>query len=485
MAYVPFAYDGEDPDDLLAEALRRIASRLSGWTPNAAHPEYAILSEMTRLTAETRLLASDVADAIFRSYGESLIALPPQPGIAATATAVFTFTDNTVRTIPAGTALLWPTGGDPILFTTGVAVSNTAGSTTTPGVQIAAAEPGTFANGLPAATLELVDALAYVASVASTTGSSGGQDPESDAEYLDRLSDSLRLFRRIPVLARDFAILARDITGVHRALAIDNYVPGTNEIQTVTVSSATGGTFTLTFEGQTTAAVAWNASASDVRAALDALSNIGDGDVLVTGGPLSTAAVTVEFTRLLADSNRTQMTSTSSLTGTGAAVAVATTREGVQPITNAERTITIAPVAEDGSDVPTSVRTELQSRLDSEREANFVVHTINPTRSALTITYTGQTEPGASAVDVKAAADQAVRDYLSPAIWGGGDERPPVWRKQPTVRYLTLSGVIKATPGMREVLDLTINGGRSDVTLIGPAPLPAPNPTITSTVTTP
>jgi RHS repeat-associated protein len=43
-----------------------------------------------------------------------------------------------------------------------------------------------------------------------------------------------------------------------------------------------GGTFTLTYAGQTTAAIAWNASAATVLAALEALPNIGFGDVAVT-----------------------------------------------------------------------------------------------------------------------------------------------------------------------------------------------------------
>ena len=48
----------------------------------------------------------------------------------------------------------------------------------------------------------------------------------------------------------------------------------TDEQQTVRVTNATGGTFTLTFNGQTTAPIAYNATAAQVDAALEALSNI-------------------------------------------------------------------------------------------------------------------------------------------------------------------------------------------------------------------
>lgn len=58
---------------------------------------------------------------------------------------------------------------------------------------------------------------------------------------------------------------------------------GTNASQTVSLTKMTGGTFTLTYNNQTTAAIAYNASAAAVATALKALSNIGDTDVLVTG----------------------------------------------------------------------------------------------------------------------------------------------------------------------------------------------------------
>lgn len=55
---------------------------------------------------------------------------------------------------------------------------------------------------------------------------------------------------------------------------------GTNEVQTLTIN-ATGGTFTGTFGGQTTTALAYNATAAVVQAALEALSSIGSGNVAV------------------------------------------------------------------------------------------------------------------------------------------------------------------------------------------------------------
>ena len=64
----------------------------------------------------------------------------------------------------------------------------------------------------------------------------------------------------------------------------------TDEQQTIRVNNATGGTFTLTFSGQTTAPLAFNATAAQIEAALEALSNLGPDDIAVTAAARSTRA---------------------------------------------------------------------------------------------------------------------------------------------------------------------------------------------------
>jgi hypothetical protein len=61
---------------------------------------------------------------------------------------------------------------------------------------------------------------------------------------------------------------------------------------TVTLTNTpTGGTYTLTFGSQTTSALAHNASVSAVQTALAAMTNIGAGNVTVTGTPTSYTVV--------------------------------------------------------------------------------------------------------------------------------------------------------------------------------------------------
>jgi|GEM_PF-6679781 len=108
----------------------------------------------------------------------------------------------------------------------------------------------------------------------------------------------------------------------------------TYEVQTVTISSAsppTGGTFTLTYSGQTTGTINHNANAATIDAALEALSNIGAGDVTVfIDGTLPTGTVYVTFTNALALTDVVEMTgSAAGLTGgSGHSIVVDTYTEG-------------------------------------------------------------------------------------------------------------------------------------------------------------
>lgn len=101
---------------------------------------------------------------------------------------------------------------------------------------------------------------------------------------------------------------------------------GSGAVHTITISGTpTGGTFTITYSTQTTAAIPYNATAAQVQAALEALSNVDPGDVTVTGGPGPTTAFTLTWggSKL---GVTTAPTATASFTGgTTPAIAVTTT----------------------------------------------------------------------------------------------------------------------------------------------------------------
>lgn len=85
--------------------------------------------------------------------------------------------------------------------------------------------------------------------------------------------------------------------------------------QLVITGSPTGGTFTLTFGGDTTNALAYNASAAEVQAELEGLAAIGSGNVQCYGSGLPGGTITIHFVKSKGATNVAAITSTDSLTG--------------------------------------------------------------------------------------------------------------------------------------------------------------------------
>src|ERR1051325_10927744 len=118
---------------------------------------------------------------------------------------------------------------------------------------------------------------------------------------------------------------------------------GTAEVQTITPTSVTAGTFTLTVTNpvtgvsRTTAPIAWNATLATVTAALVALDNVDPGDILLGGAAtVNAGAITVTFYGQYIG-NPAQMTvNNTGLTGT---LAVTTTTAGVAGALDGRQTL--------------------------------------------------------------------------------------------------------------------------------------------------
>lgn len=112
------------------------------------------------------------------------------------------------------------------------------------------------------------------------------------------------------------------------------YLAGASEFaevaKVILTGTGLGGTFKLTFEGQQTGTIAYNASTTVLKEKLEALTNIGESEVAVTGTP---GAWTVTFAGTLAKKNLAEMTiDAASVTGTVTEADVVTTTEGGQKI---------------------------------------------------------------------------------------------------------------------------------------------------------
>jgi hypothetical protein len=115
------------------------------------------------------------------------------------------------------------------------------------------------------------------------------------------------------------------------------------------------------------------------------------------------------------------------------------------------------------------------------REINFNVYVNQPDYTTVNIDYTASILPGYSSTGIKTAISTALAAYLNPATWGAPNafQTNFSWLNHNIVRYNKIIGVIESVPGVDWVSSLSISSnavptpGTSDLTLVGPAPLPS------------
>lgn len=168
-----------------------------------------------------------------------------------------------------------------------------------------------------------------------------------------------------PIVRRNVLVHNASISGISMLLFARNV------IQKLVIAGSSG-TFTLTFQGQQTAGIAWNAATSAVQSALEALSNIDAGDVEVIG--TVTGTMYVEFKVQWAAQNILIMTGANA-TG-DAAVTITKIRNDVQKLTFANgsagetykltyRAQTTAAIAFDATPAQIKTALELLSTIDT------------------------------------------------------------------------------------------------------------------------
>lgn len=451
---------------------------------NRANPGLAgwLIKVFAQIAASNDETASETLTSDFRWLGENLADVPAIFATQATGTVTITGDDGEV--VPAGTHMYAIVGDQRVGFTNDTAATLTGG--TAAGVPITADDPGAVGSEI-SGTLALQDLLVFVDTVTLDAPTTGGVDAEDPDVFLDRLRGRLSLRTETPIKPAQFAQLAKDIPGVWRSIGIDGYDPADNEIQSITVN-ATGGTFPITFDGQTVTLVDWNATAAAVKTKLESLSNVDVGDIVTSGGPLATAPVLVEFKGQYTNTDVPLMTSTSSgLTGGTHTASFATTRaveleyDPDDPDTWALGVVATANVDTDGEAVTGSVRTAVDvlfngngTTIEPIRERGFKAPVIDPTYTTIGCAFTFVARTGFDPVAVKAAAEDAVSAALSPSAWGGisGDER--TWENERIVYAGRIYEVLYTVDGMQAVTSLTLSGGTAsgaDRLLPGVAPL--------------
>lgn len=135
------------------------------------------------------------------------------------------------------------------------------------------------------------------------------------------------------------------------------------------------------------------------------------------------------------------------------------------------RTISVAVVDAEGQPVAIGIKDDVDDMLTAMRELNWLTFVIDPSYTAIDVTFVAIAKPGYDPDEVEVAAEEAVTDYLDPAGWAGGAESPPVWRDETIVRYGEIWSLIDQVEGVDYLELLQVEGGVVNIDLVGRAPL--------------
>lgn len=188
--------------------------------------------------------------------------------------------------------------------------------------------------------------------------------------------------------------------------------PTQSEVQEIAVD-ATGGTFTLTFSGQTTAAIAFDAVANgtvaSVQTRLEDLSNLAPGDVIVSGGPGDSGATTpyvVSFGGTLANQNVEQMSTNSAVLsgGISQSAAVATLVPGGKGTTTLALYVQNIGGYESSGPLTYKVKLPTGVTLDAAPDGGFFVWSCSGAAgdSEFSCTYSEPVQPARTPLPIKA-----------------------------------------------------------------------------------
>ncbi len=122
---------------------------------------------------------------------------------------------------------------------------------------------------------------------------------------------------------------ATTVTIAETVVGVDNV----NEIMSITESgTVSGGTFTITFDGEETGAIPYDSTAATVELHMESLDNIPQGECSAAGGAIPGAPITLTFSGTLAGNQPIIVIDSTSLTGSTPVYVAATDTPGVDAV---------------------------------------------------------------------------------------------------------------------------------------------------------
>jgi hypothetical protein len=204
-----------DETTLGDEAIDALRLAWTDWEPNDGDMEVVQIETLAAMFANAAQLASQMPMAALIAYGTKLLGVPFGTGQPATTTCEFTVEDSLGYTIPANSQI----SIDGYAFNlVSDLVFETAGATTLDAL-VSAAENSSDYNGLVGANVVGISTPAFVTNIVVDAPTSGGVDPQSDADYAGDLSLELTLTSRAIITLPNFETAAVAVPGIERAYA--------------------------------------------------------------------------------------------------------------------------------------------------------------------------------------------------------------------------------------------------------------------------
>lgn len=416
-----------DPDVLAQDAFEYLESKKPNWEPDDAELDTWMISACARMIALLNDTASDVRIGIFRFFGATVFQLPPVEARQASATTTWTLTDAAGHTIPAGTTLAVPNAaGDLIPFETTEEVIVPAGQTKTAagGVPIQAVEPGSEGNGLgaPGTVCTLEDQYPWVAEagIVLVAATSGGVEEESDEAYLNRLVADIRLMALAPITADNYATLARNISGVYRAVALNLYNPEVS-VHTGTTKAAT--------------------------AVIEGLTEVWIKEHVTVGTEVSGEGIPVGAKVISMEPAAGKVTMGVNAESSKAGINITFTGKFGQ-----EKCVSIAGIDTKGNALSGGIKAEILKYLQERREVNYLIFVIDPTYTEVDAEFECTHWTGTEIATVQAACIAALEEFFDPSKWGlppFGDQQ--TWYSRETVKINDVIAALGKVQGVKDV----------------------------------
>lgn len=180
--------DERYPSDLAAQGIAALQAARTDWVPRPGSVETLLIEALALAVADVTNAANQTVAAVEEDILARRFQVPRQPGAAATGQITVTFDAAVTTTIPAGTGFALTEYGIEVAVTADTTVTASATAVLT----VATTEPTSLVNGAGVgASVDVLDVIPNVLSVAVTGAFSGGSDPEDDTTYVTRARNRL------------------------------------------------------------------------------------------------------------------------------------------------------------------------------------------------------------------------------------------------------------------------------------------------------